>query len=183
MYSSHTRFAALVTPEDAANQREFVTTDEQALEIKQTGGMLGLRTGLNDMISFTPASPARSVDNDCPGSATSFAPLVLYGQFGLGIAMGFGSDLSGFITQMAPRFGADACGRFQPRTTPYVPRPSSASAEYQRKGLAHIGLLPDVRTDLRSLGVDTAVIDGSAEAYLEMWERAWDDSRRGPATR
>jgi len=181
MYSSHTRFAALLTPEDAANQREFVTTDEQALQIKQTGGMLGLRTGLNDMVSFAPPPPARAVDNDCPGSATSFAQMVLYGQFKLGMAMGFGSDLSGFITQMAPRFGGAACGRFHPRTTPYTPRPSRAGAEYQRKGLAHIGLLPDVRTDLQSLGVDTGVIDRSAEAFLKMWERAWDDGRRGPA--
>ena len=181
MYSSHTRFAALLTPDDAANQREFMTTDDQALQIVQTGGMIGLRTGLNDMQSFTPASPARAVDNDCPGSATSFAQLVLYGQYRLGIAMGFGSDLSGFITQMAPRFGARACTPFGPRTQPYAPRPSSASVEYQRKGLAHIGLLPELRGDLRSLGVDTTVLDGSAEAFLKMWERAWDDSRRGPA--
>ena len=57
-----------------------MTTDDQALQIKQTGGMIGLRTGLNDMQSFTPASPVGAVDNDCPGSATSFAQLVLYGQ-------------------------------------------------------------------------------------------------------
>jgi hypothetical protein len=43
--------------------------------------------------------------------------------------------------------------------------------------------LPEVSSDLRSLGIDTTVLDSSAEAFLQMWERAWDDSRRGPASR
>src|SRR5690606_6034561 len=77
LYNSHTRFAAVLTAEDAALQREFVTTEEQIGFIRETGGIVGLRTGQNAIL--TVINDAEGVLNDCDGSSKSFAQLLSYG--------------------------------------------------------------------------------------------------------
>ncbi|MCA9686613.1 MAG: hypothetical protein KC457_30890, partial [Myxococcales bacterium] len=48
-------------------------------------------------------------------------------------------------------------------------------------GLGHVGLLGrGLLADMRGLGVDTARLDASAEAYIRMWERA--EERAGALT-
>ena len=47
--------------------------------------------------------------------------------------------------------------------------------DFNRDGLAHYGLLPDLIADMESIGAPRAAIDtlfGSARAYVEMWQRA-----------
>jgi microsomal dipeptidase-like Zn-dependent dipeptidase len=61
LYNSHTRFKAVMTEEDQARQREFLSTCEQVAYIERTGGMVGLRTGQNEMktVGFLPSRAPR----------------------------------------------------------------------------------------------------------------------------
>lgn len=109
LYDSHTRFESILTEWDLNTQKEFLTTDEQIKYLRRTGGMVGLRTGQNAIL--TVAGPdSLGVANDCDGSSKSFAQLVHYGRTAR-IPMGFGSDFNGFINQLGPRFGDEACPR------------------------------------------------------------------------
>ena len=109
LYDSHTRFESVLTDWDRKTQKEFLTTDEQIKYLRRTGGMVGLRTGQNAIL--TVEGPGKlGVPNDCDGSSKSFAQLVHYGK-NARIPMGFGSDLNGFINQLGPRFDDEACPR------------------------------------------------------------------------
>jgi microsomal dipeptidase-like Zn-dependent dipeptidase len=109
LYDSHTRFESILTEWDLNTQKEFLTTDQQIRLLRRTGGMVGLRTGQNAILTVN-GPDSLGVPNDCDGSSKSFAQLVHYGR-NAGIPMGFGSDLNGFINQLGPRFGDDACPR------------------------------------------------------------------------
>ena len=114
-YASHSRFKPLLDAETQAKQREFVTTDEQIGFFLDVGGMVGVRTGNNAILSAPNRSGASgpAVANDCDGSAKSFAQLIDYAdQRGLPIA--YGTDLNGNIHQTGPRTGDDACPREGP---------------------------------------------------------------------
>ncbi|CAM2069716.1 Membrane dipeptidase [Sulfidibacter corallicola] len=180
LYNSHTRISNLLTTQDAAVLKEHVTTDEVLGYVRRTGGMLGLRTGDNAMLDYV----GSEVPNNCDGSARSFIQFYEY-AVDQGVSVGFGSDLNGFITQMTPRFGPEACA------TADADRASQAAAqgaqptgpdhylEYLHKGLAHVGLLPAVVHDMQVLNVDATALDQSAEMFLKMWERTYD-AGRGP---
>lgn len=218
LYDSHTRFQSLLTGWDLETQREFLTTDEQIDFIKATGGMVGLRTGQNAILSAAEPEDG-GVINDCDGSSKSFAQLVHYG-WKAGVPMGIGSDFNGFINQLGPRFGEEGCPRGGIRT-PYVTEDgefatdedglplvadiTGAAAEeaarqqnaqdedvrarctiggsadggsFHVDGLRHVGYLPDLVADLEAQetpGVES--LKSSAEAFLRMWERAWDPDR------
>lgn len=178
LFNSHTRFEPVLTPGDLKVQGELLSTCKQIRYIERTGGMVGVRTGENKI-----RSTADEVPNDCPGSSKSFAQLIEFGNRYSSVAMGFGSDLNGFIEQVGPRFGADAChmedndrqrslaaGKqgAEPASTPW----------FNLKGLSHVGLLPDLLVDLKRVGVDTQRLENSAEAFLSMWERAYSGSRQ-----
>lgn len=184
LFNSHTRISNLLTSDDMAMLKEHVTTDETLTYVRRTGGILGLRTGDNAMLDYTPAnSPA--VANNCDGSSRSLIQFYQYADE-RDVQVAFGSDFNGFITQMTPRFGPEACA-----TAPDHERDSQRWAqgripwgpdyydEYAVKGLAHIGLLPGLLWDMQMLGVDTRNIGGSAEKVLKVWERQYDPNRRG----
>lgn len=191
LYNSHTRFEPLLTAPDRKTQQEFLTTEEQLRHIRDTGGMVGLRTGQNTIRSMSARSP-EAVANTCDGSSRSFAQMVAFGARA-GIPMGFGSDLNGFINQIGPRFGPDACPAAGPAAlaqwaaqgkAPGVCRANPGGStrggrDFDTEGLRHVGYLPDLVGDLETLdtpGID--VLKSSAEAFLRMWERAWDGGRR-----
>jgi microsomal dipeptidase-like Zn-dependent dipeptidase len=184
LFNSHTRISNLLTSEDMAVLKEHVTTDETLTYVRRTGGILGLRTGDNAMLDYTPQSDTQ-VANNCDGSARSLIQFYQYANE-RDVQVAFGSDFNGFITQMTPRFGPEACAtapdqeRFLQRQAqgdiPYGP---DYYDEYAVKGLAHIGLLPGVLWDMEVLGVDTQNIASSAEKVLQMWERQYDPGRRG----
>jgi hypothetical protein len=72
-----------------------------------------------------------------------------------------------------------------------APTPCTRAGErdfdFNRDGLAHYGLLPDLIADMKLVGGSDAVIDAlfaSARAYIEMWDRAEAVARdRGIGTR
>ena len=185
LFNSHTRMDAVLTAPGKDTLKEFVTTDETLAYVRATGGLLGLRTGEDPMLDYASPVHGAYVANNCDGSTRSFAQFYQYAN-DRGVNLAFGSDFNGFITQMVPRFGPDACAgapdaatRQQQAAAQGQPDPNVPAhvQEYRTKGLAHIGLLPAVLDDMDELGVDTANIRGSAESFVRMWERVYDPNR------
>ncbi len=152
IFYSHAHLFDSIHSSEARNEK-YIKPDEIQL-INQTGGMVGLRTGLERAVAH-----GSNVANTCDGSIRSFAQSLMAGV-DQGLNIGLGADLNGFITQMRPRCRRDS---------------DSATREVQNKGLAHVGLLPELIRDLRNVGVPQRYIDhlnGSAERFIVMWERA-----------
>jgi len=185
LYNSHTRMDPLLTPEGKEMLREFVTTDETLEFVRSTGGMLGLRTGEDAMLDYGTPSRGQYVANNCDGSVRSFAQFYQYAD-DRGVNLAFGSDFNGFITQVVPRFGPDACANAANDGIRNIQRAQQGAEptnvpdyvrEYYRKGLAHVGLLPALLDDMQRVGVDTTNVENSAETFLQMWERTYDPFR------
>lgn len=185
-FASHTRFEARLDATERDILKEFLTTDAQAAQIKEVGGMLGLRTGP------TPTTKDLQFDshvaNDCASSSKSYAQLVSHAKK-VGIDIAFGSDFGGVTQQMSPRYGPaqDSCytaARFQHGIkAPQGPRPAGVPERFNVDGLRHIGYLPDLYADLKALnttGVD-ALWNG-AEKFIAMWEKAYEATAAVPVT-
>lgn len=185
LYNSHTRMDAMLTPEGSDVLKEFVTTDETLEFVRSTGGVLGLRTGEDPMLDYGVPQRGNYVANTCDGSTRSFVQFYQYAD-DRGVNLAFGSDFNGFITQIVPRFGADACANapdagmrnlqimMQGAEPTNVP---SYVSEYHNKGLAHVGLLKAVIEDMQAVGADTTNLENSAETFVQMWERTYDSNR------
>ncbi|MEL7370978.1 MAG: membrane dipeptidase, partial [Myxococcota bacterium] len=185
LYNSHTRIERMLTDEWRDVLKEHVTTDETLEFVRRTGGILGLRTGDEPMRTYDRSGRGATIGNNCDGSTRSFAQFYQYAA-DRGVNTAFGSDFNGFITQLGPRFGAKACPgaldavRAQQRAAQGA-RPGGQPDYWQAfadEGLAHIGLLPGLLTDMRLVGADTSNIERSAEAFVSMWERVYDSNRQ-----
>jgi microsomal dipeptidase-like Zn-dependent dipeptidase len=172
VYISHGHFREIMTEDKA---REEKTVPAWAIEIlRETGGMIGLRTAHEEVGTYEPSS----VSNSCHGSSRSFAQAYDYGRLGLKVAMGMGSDLNGFIQQTRPRFGPDACSASFTQEALCQARdernsgPPRLDRGFDEMGLGHIGLLADLLDDLDQLGTDTQPLRTSADNFVRMWERA-----------
>ncbi|NOK17837.1 membrane dipeptidase [Corallococcus carmarthensis] len=178
---SHGHFREVMNPDLAANEK---TTPSWVVRyVRQTGGMFGLRTAHDETRAYT----RTTVANTCQGSTRSLAQAYEFGRQGLKVNMGFGADLNGFIQQTRPRFGdfgacsagfhAEADAQEEQQR---VSGPPPLGTDFDVYGLAHVGLLPDVVKDLKQLGVNTTGLEGSAENFIRMWERA-NGTRTGMA--
>ncbi|XXT17204.1 membrane dipeptidase [Sorangium sp. So ce429] len=173
LYISHGHLREVMNPELADDEK---TTPAWAIQaIRRTGGMFGLRTAHDQTRAYTRSG----VENNCQGSSRSFAQAYEFGRQGLKVPMAFGADLNGFIQQTRPRFGSNGACSAAPEAealtqalAQQVSGPGRVGTDFDEKGLAHIGHLPDLLTDLDHLGVDTAALRSSAETFLRMWERA-----------
>ena len=179
IYISHGHFREIMTAE---RQREEKTTPAWIVEIlRETGGMIGIRTGHEEVSTYD----ASAVANTCHGSSRSFAQSYDFARLGLHVAVALGSDLNGFIQQVRPRFGKDACSASFPTEAQCQARDERDTGApplgnmFDDAGLGHIGLLPALLDDLDQLGSDTAALRSSADAFVRMWERAEAD-RSGP---
>jgi microsomal dipeptidase-like Zn-dependent dipeptidase len=180
IYISHGHFREIMTEE---KQREEKTTPAWVIELlRETGGMIGLRTGHEEVNTYEPSA----VDNSCHGSSRSFAQAYDFGRLGLKVAIGLGSDLNGFIQQTRPRFGPQACSASFPTEALCQAQdqrdagPAPLGTGFDELGLGHIGLLTELLADLDQLGSDTAPLRSSADDFVRMWERA-AGPRSGPA--
>lgn len=179
LYLSHAHFREIMLP---GKQGEEKTSPAWVIGmVRETGGMVGLRTAHEEVNTYEP-SP---VPNSCHGSARSFAQAYDYGRLGLHVPIGLGSDLNGFIQQTRPRFGDTACSASFPEEAACQARDErladlALGTDFDEWGLGHLGLLDDLLTDLDQLGTDTAPLRASADAFVVMWERASGD-RSGPA--
>ncbi len=181
LLNSHTRIDELLLQSDKDRLREHVSTDETLEYYRATGGVIGLRTGIEAMKDYE----ASGVANNCDGSARSLAQFYRY-AVDKGVNTAFGSDFNGFIQMAPPRFGEDACATAQEsERAAQVSEQGSAAEnlpdyiqEYNKKGLAHIGLLPAFLLDLKEVGADTANLEASAESVIAMWDRIYDENRQ-----
>jgi len=193
IYVSHGHLREIMADDVAEHEKSSPAS--VVAQIRQTGGMFGLRTAHNETRQY-----GRSVPNTCQGSSRSFAQAVDYAARGLKVPIAFGSDLNGFVQQTRPRFGPDGCSATEwsllasdGKATPFeaqadcerrTERDGGAAplgTDFDTKGLAHVGLLPDLLADLEKLGVDAQPLRRSTEAFLLMWERA-TGPRSGAAT-
>ena len=179
-----------------AKRNEGQKTDAELSAIREDSGLVSIimHQGTTDEIGAYRTSWGRSVPNDCGESSKSWAQAYLYTVDRMGgpnvAAVGLATDQ--YMNAMAgPRFGADACsgkgsGAQQsqvqyPITTLMsgLMLPQSTAGQrtfnFNTDGLAHYGLLPDFIQDLQNDGLtkqDLGPLFRSAEAYIQMWERA-----------
>ena len=180
LYFSHAHLREIMLPEKA--KEEKTTPWWIAAMVRETGGMIGLRTAPEEVNTYD-RSP---VANTCHGSTRSFAQAHDYARLGLKVALGLGSDFNGFIQQTRPRLGPDACSatfaeeaQCQAKGERQGGEPALGT-DYDRLGLGHIGVLADLLDDLDRHGSDTAQLRSSADDFVRMWERA-SGPRSGPA--
>jgi microsomal dipeptidase-like Zn-dependent dipeptidase len=172
LYISHGHFREVMNPKLAANEK---TTPASVVRyLRQTGGIFGLRTAHDETRTYT----RTPIANSCQGSSRSFAQAYEFGRLGLKVPMAFGADLNGFIQQTRPRFGLyGACSAgFQAEAdaqakTQRTSGPARLGTDFDRYGLAHVGLLPDLVRDLKQLGAVTTGLENSSESFLRTWER------------
>ncbi|WP_111669848.1 membrane dipeptidase [Algoriphagus litoralis] len=167
IYYSHTKFHPILSQEEREIQKEFLTTEDQLEKVKETGGMVGLRTApwSNQNSCCGPNSPVEPDKTDEVGTVRNFAQQVAF-AYKHNFPIAFGSDLNGFTNHLGPRKKDGA-------------KPRELSSEYWEKGLCHIGMLPEVVKDLKSLGALGAnEFDSGVENFLKMWERTWDSNRQ-----
>ncbi|MBK8264805.1 MAG: membrane dipeptidase [Nannocystis sp.] len=180
LYFSHAHLREIMLP--AKGKEEKTTPAPIVAMVRETGGMIGLRTAPEEVNTYEPSAVA----NTCHGSARSFAQAYDFGRLGLKVALGLGSDFNGFIQQTRPRFGPDACSasfaeeaQCQARDERGQGLPPLA-VDYDNTGLGHIGQLGQLLDDLDQHGSDTAPLRRSADDFVRMWERA-SGPRGGPA--
>jgi microsomal dipeptidase-like Zn-dependent dipeptidase/lysophospholipase L1-like esterase len=109
-----------------------------------------------------------------------------------GRPVGFGSDLNGFAQQPGPRFAPHngSPNETPPRPTTRLRYPFRAAAtgkmmsrsvvgpkafDFNRDGLAHVGMLPDLIADLEAMGLtqtDLLPLLTSATGYANLWRKA-----------
>jgi microsomal dipeptidase-like Zn-dependent dipeptidase len=185
LYVSHTRYSDLLN-DDSPYDDHLAKSWQTVQQVKVLGGMVGLRTAARRQRTYTPGG----VVNNCPGSVRDFAQGYQYGAIGFGIPQAFGSDMNGFIQQMRPRFfdGSHprydergwACGQsvgrrqrndFQDEQGDRFL--AGTGTDFDLTGFGRIDQIGDLLADLRdNLGVDTVQLEDSADAFVEMWNRA-----------
>jgi microsomal dipeptidase-like Zn-dependent dipeptidase len=176
--SSHTHVWETV---EGDRNEKYLKPDE-IQKIVATGGMIGLRTGPEHTKAYIrPPMATPEVANTCQGSTRSFAQSLMY-SIDRGVNVGFGADFNGFIKQM---HGINEWAyKNKPPRNNYKPCQSDIDHvnsmggmdEYHHKGLAHVGLFPNLIADLKRVGVPQRYMDHlektSAERFLLMWERS-----------
>jgi microsomal dipeptidase-like Zn-dependent dipeptidase len=176
---SHGHFRSIML--DEKQQEEKTTPDWVVEAIRETGGMVGLRTGAEQVKSY----PASGVPNDCDGSSKSLAQAYAYGSVGLKVPIALASDFNGFIAQLRPRFGGDtetcgASGDDTRRASQQELQADPLGSPLDTQGFGHIGIEPDVIAELAALGLDVSGLGRSAESFIHVWERGLDPDRSGP---
>ncbi len=154
---------------------EYMASDDEALWVRATGGVFGLRTGPSASRTYRRSGVA----NRCHTSSRSLAQFYGYGLHRFGIAMALGTDINGFVPQLAPRFGGDACSRLGRQQADDQRKDRPLGTPFDTQGLSSIGLSPDLLRDLDHVGIQTGNLRRSAETFLRMWERTYDGDR-GP---
>jgi microsomal dipeptidase-like Zn-dependent dipeptidase len=110
------------------------------------------------------------------------------GEAGYYPSEGISFDFNGFAGSRRPRFGENS-GCSQPQENPVEypftsydgdieftePQLGDRSVDFNTEGMIHIGMLPELIEDARQDGATDEELEPlfrSAEAYLQMWERA-----------
>ncbi len=159
-------------------------------KLKTAGGMIALGWG-NPVPKSTHSDSTVSepIEQNCIGHLQS-----LYNDYknfvDYGVNFTLATDMNGFTSVRGPNFGPDSCfltteekdrtDQVKTHNTLKEKYPNHPDwvARYWAQGTADISLLPGVIYDLKEvIGVDTSVIESSAETFLKMWERTYDENR------
>jgi len=93
-----------------------------------------------------------------------------------GMPIAIGSDINGLVVQPSPRKGCDAAHPCVTYNASFpAPKFGSKTWNYNKDGVAHVGLFPDVLRDIEGQNGGRQVVDAlfnGAEAFAVMWERA-----------
>ena len=164
--NTHAKFNDLLPVSLKKSEREFVITKTQLGIYRDTGGMIGIRTAPWVLKKAKTSGFTNEIDKDKGGigTARSVAQQVMY-AFDNDVDIAFGSDINGFTNQVGPRAEGS--------------KPPKVGAEYWKSGLKHIGMLPDLLEDLKSMKTPGAEeLDSSSETFIQVWERAWNIRHR-----
>lgn len=171
---SHGHLRDVMIPEKA--KEEKTTPTEFIPMIMETGGIFGLRTGKEEVRTYKYSG----VENTCAGTNRAFAQMYQYAVKELGLTVAFACDMNGFIEQLKPRFGDHHDTKKGKKGCPDHGKrwEKGVGTDFDTKGFAHVGYMGDILKDLNNLGVDTSPMEGSAEKFLQMWERTYDENRQ-----
>eukprot|EP00004_Rigifila_ramosa_P027560 TRINITY_DN902_c0_g1_i1.p1 TRINITY_DN902_c0_g1~~TRINITY_DN902_c0_g1_i1.p1 ORF type:complete len:556 (-),score=126.47 TRINITY_DN902_c0_g1_i1:414-2081(-) len=180
VYISHTHPWSMMN--DKTQEKENPARDWLLSFVKRSGGLIGLRTfnmGTNEFNGTV-------VPNDCDGSSKSFAQVYQYVTVSLDMEVGTGIDVNGFISQTRPRFGNgnETCNAYGDREKAKAQQllqknETKLGTAFDYAGLGHVGLLPDLLSDMQQFGVSLSHIRRSADSFVKMWDRCVSD-RHGP---
>jgi len=147
-----------------------LTTTEQIIRLRDLGGLV------------YPLPRSAEIYSD---DIRRITEIMSEGDYYVGV--GFGSDINGFAHLPKPREGNEV----NPVEYPFLSydgrfnfdRQTTGNREFDVNvdGVAHYGLYPDFIEDMRQAGMtdeELAPLFQSAEAYLQMWERALASARR-----
>ncbi len=169
---SHTHTWDTISPDEERHEK-YLRAEEIQM-ITNTGGMIGLRPGPEATVAYP--SGGGPVANQCQGSARSFAQSLMY-AVDHGLNVGFGADFNGFIEQLKPRYRPTSLLNQNAtcRNDTLQLIGSNTVNDLHKKGLAHVGLLPALMTDLQAVGTPAGYLghlNQSAETFLRIWERS-----------
>ena len=195
--ASHVLFFKLHT-EDVRHER--MRTPQQVERIRNVGGMLAamLKDDVQDTNNIGKKKTiayGKDINDDCIHSTKTFAQSLKYAMDTMGApgepaSVAFGSDFNGIAGHVGPRFGSDGCGRKgEDPSTARLTYPITVEGfgkfnrqktgqrtfDFNVDGLAHVGLLPDLTADLKTVGLRNNYMEKlfhSAEEYIKLWERA-----------
>ena len=184
---------------DNVGRHERMRTADHLDAIRASGGLVAVMTK-DDQQDGGAAKGEKplsfgAISNNCANSTKTFAQAYLFAISEMKGPVAFGSDFNGFAGHVGPRFGSEACGgsgaerSAQARAKTRLKYPfvldgfgtfeeqvsGQKTFDFNVDGLAHVGLYPDMIADLKRIGVTDKQLEPlfrSAEAYVEMWERA-----------
>jgi len=177
LYTSH------MYPEKAnLLQREQNTSDKQLASLELAGVRPGDdETAHRALAAESPFAKALT-ESDCVGTSMGTA-LYLEVVAKAGVATAYGTDLNGFINMPA------ATRVLRPKVwggTPCSVAVPSIGSEVADRGLAHIGLLPQLHMETLAIA-DRLEVDPKhlqpalrgAPEFIALWKRVWCDSDEG----
>lgn len=145
-YNSH---SVSFNDHDSENQR----TTDQYREIAARGGIAGVGFGKSNARTFIEEANA---------------------VIALGVPVNFGSDINGLVSMpQTPKCQTDPCIQYSASFPPA--RMGEKVWDYNRDGVAHIGLFPDFLKHVENLPGGPPLVDklyNGAEAFARMWEKA-----------
>lgn len=172
--SGHVSFRALTRPEDTM---EGELTEEQHRRLVALGGMVApiTRQSLVDPLHLGGPGPP----DTGRGLLAAYRHAVSEGD---GRPVALGTDLNGFAGGTRPRFDGGAQMTEPAVTYPFATELGTVQMDravsgarvfdFNVDGLAHVGLLPDLIAELRTLGATSEELRPlmrSAQGYLDMW--------------
>lgn len=170
LFNSHIHLAD-VEPKEVGEWSYTITPVQR---LNQTGGVAGLRS----TATVSPTYADSGVRNDCDGSVKSFAQRLAWVTRELKMEVGFASDFGGLASNLAPRFGPDACAKADSnRRDQQQAQVGASGLQLDERGWGHIGQIGEVMVELRQVGADPSALNQGAEVFIRMWERVEDPNR------